>query len=330
VHRRPIVIFLVLVIASSTLVGFLIIISPRSPETENGAYPVAPHRPIAVGSDGDFTRPDAGSGCECVRSGSGREGDPYLISDWMINSTDSDGVAIVGTEAHFVIARVVLEGAAPNSGIHIEGSENGSVEDCRITGWWYGLYILSSNNIELTNNTVTGNQYGIQLEASDNNKLVGNRFDSNGELGIFLRGSNNVLENNSATHNSFGGINVDGTAGSAHSNQLRGNIASENGVYGIGVWRAHSNMLISNTVRHNKVVGVMLTDHSTDNLIESNIVSDNGSGITLIDGSSGNTVRGNTARGNGDGVNDFDLYDSSGGNTWADNSYDSKSPDSIG
>jgi parallel beta-helix repeat protein len=327
--RRLIVFTVAMMIVLSTVLVYMIPRPAPSVETQRQVFPITFHQPIALGSDSDFTKPNAGSGCECVRSGSGKELDPYVISDWLINSTEEDGIIISGTKAHFVIARVIMKGHGLNAGVEIEESENGKVEDSQITGWWFGLYIFSSNNIELTNNTVTGNHNGIQIEASDNNKLVGNRFDSNQELGIFLRGSNNLLQNNSATGNSFGGINVDGTTGSARSNQLRGNIASENGVYGIGVWRGQGNTLVSNTVKHNKVEGIMLTDHSANNLIETNTVSDNGSGITLIDGSSGNTVSGNTARGNGDGVNYFDLYDTSGGNTWVDNSYDTKSPESL-
>jgi parallel beta-helix repeat protein len=328
-HRRLVVFSLVIMIVLSTILVYMILRSPPGVETQRQVYPIALHQPIALGSDSDFTKPSAGSGCECVRSGSGGELDPYVISDWMINSTEGDGIIISGIKAHFVIAGVVLKGPTLYTGIKIEESENGRVEDSRITGWWFGLYIFSSGNIELSNNTVTGNQYGIQIEASDNNKLVGNRFDSNQELGIFLRGSNNLLQDNSATGNSFGGINVDGTTGSARSNELRGNMASENGVYGIGVWRGQSNTLVSNTVRHNKVEGIMLTDHSASNLIENNTVLDNGSGINLINGSSGNTISGNTARGNGDGIDHFDLYDSGGGNTWVDNSYDTKSPESL-
>jgi parallel beta-helix repeat protein len=328
-HRRLIIFSLALIIALSTVLVYMAVRPTPSVQTRRQTYAITLHEPVALGSDSDFTKPSTGSGCECVRSGSGEELNPYVISDWMINSTGGDGIIISGTKAHFVIADVVLEGHGLYTAIRIEDSENGRVEDSRITGWWFGLYIFSSDNIELSNNTVTGNAYGIQLEASDNNRLVGNRFDSNQQLGIFLRGSNNLLQDNSATGNSFGGINVDGTTGSARSNQLKGNIASENGVYGIGVWRGHSNTLVSNDVRNNKVEGIMLTDHSTDNLIENNTVLDNGSGINLIGGSSGNTIRGNTARGNGDGIEYFDLFDSSGGNTWADNRYDTKSPSSL-
>jgi parallel beta-helix repeat protein len=327
--KRVPVLLLIAIVATSVAVGYLVFRSPGNHEVQAERYSVAPHAPITIGSDSDFTEASAESGCQCVRSGTGQELNPYLISDWIVNSTESDGIAISGTKAYFTIARVLLEGASPNRGIYIEEAENVIVEQCRITGWWYGLYTFQSSNIQLINNTVTRNHYGIQLEASDNNKLIGNRFDSNEEIGIFLRGSNDILLNNTVTRNNFGGINVDGTTGSAYSNQLTGNVVLENQVYGIGIWRGHNNTLTANTVERNKTVGIMLTDHSTNNLIEANTVSGNGSGITLIDGSSGNTVRQNIVKGNGDGVNGFDLYDSSGGNTWVGNTYDTREPSSI-
>jgi parallel beta-helix repeat protein len=327
--RRLPVLALVLVLVSSAILGYFIFGAPRHIQVQV-KYPVAYHSPISIGSDSDFTKPGAGSGCECVRSGSGQELDPYLISDWILNSTDSDGVVIYGTTTHFVMARVVLNGASEERGVYFEKVENGIVEDCTITNWFFGVYTFLSNNLEFINNTVTGNQYGIQLEASNNNKLIGNRFDENRELGIFLRGSDSVLKNNSVTLNGFGGINVDGTLGPVNGNQLEGNIVSDNGVYGIGVWRASDNLLKSNTVTRNKVVGVMLTDHCTKNLIEANTISDNtGSGIALTDGSFENTIRGNIAKGNGDGVHDFDLYDNGSNNIWQNNTYDSKNPDSL-
>jgi parallel beta-helix repeat protein len=328
-YKRTLFALLVLVVATSTVAAYFLHVGERHTETEI-RYPVAFHSSITVASDSDFTRPEAGSGCQCVRSGSGREDDPYLISDWIVNSTGGGGVIIYGTRAHFVIARLVLQGSSAESGMYISEAENGIVKDCSITGWLHGVYVFSSSNLAFVNNTVGRNEFGIQLEASQSNRLIDNRFDENGELGIFLRGSDSVVVNNSAARNGFGGINVDGTAGPANSNQLEGNNASGNAVYGIGVWRGAQNVLTGNTAMHNGGVGIMLTDESTENLIEANIVMNNSQGgIVLIGGSSENTVRENTARGNGDGVIYFDMIDTGSNNMWQSNKYDTKNPDSI-
>jgi parallel beta-helix repeat protein len=329
-QTRALVAVLILAVAISAGIGYYALQSEHGPNVEAG-YPAAPHSAIAIGSDSDFTKPGAGSGCECVRTGSGTEADPYLISDWIVNSTTQNGIVIWGTSVHLVIARVELHSPFfHGSGIYLKYAQNVIVRDCRINGYLNGIFTFFSSNLQFINNTVTDNQYGILLEASDNNGLVGNRFDRNGEIGIFVRGPNNILRNNTAIMNGFGGINIDGTAGVATGNQVEGNIVSDSGSYGIGIWRSSNNVLRSNTVTRNKIVGIMLTDHSTNNMIEANTVSDNaGSGIALIDGSSGNTVRLNTVRRNGDGVNDFDLYDAVSGNVWQENVYDTKKPETI-
>lgn len=327
--RRWIAVFVLVVVASSAVVGFFAFRILRHVAVET-MYPPAHHSPITLSAESDFSRPGAGSGCECVRSGSGTEVDPFVISDWIVNSTDDDGIVIVGTNVHFVIARVDLWSNSSNRGVYVSDAANGIVKDSQITGWWFGVYMFRSSNMEFINNTVTGNQYGIQLEASSNNQLLGNRFEQNGQLGIFLRGSNNILRDNSVIRNAFGGINVDGTLGPANANQVEHNVVSDNAVFGIGVWRGANNIFRSNTVMRNQVVGIMLTEHSTKNIVEANTVSKNiGSGIIIIDESSENTIRQNTARGNGDGVNDFDLYDMASGNVWQNNAYDTKKPDSI-
>jgi parallel beta-helix repeat protein len=328
-RRTLLVVLLVLLVALSATAGYFIFGVPRSVQVPV-SFPVANHSSISIGADTDFTKPGTGSGCECVRSGTGQELDPYVISDWIVNSSSTDGIVIYGTKAYFVITRVVLHGTSHDRGIYFEQVMNGVVENCLITGWWFGIYTFGSSSLRFINNTVTGNQYGIQLEFSNGNSLIANRFDENGQLGIFLRGSSSFLRNNSATRNGWGGINVDGTTGSANENQLESNVVSENGVFGIGVWRGTGNTLRLNTVLGNNGTGIMLTDHSTKSLIEENTVSGNGGGgIVLIDGSSGNTIRGNTVAGNGDGVNYFDLYDRGLNNVWQNNKYGTKQPDSI-
>jgi parallel beta-helix repeat protein len=328
-NRRWIAFFALVLVASSAIVGlFALRISSRV--AVESRYPLSHHSPIAIAAVSDFTKLGSGSGCECVRSGSGTATDPYIISDWMVNSTNGNGISIWGTDAHFVIARVDLLSNSSDSGVYISDAQNGIIENSQVRGWWFGAYLFRSASMEFINNTISENEYGIQLEASSNNQVLNNRIEENRELGIFLRGSNNILRNNTVIRNGWGGINVDGTSGFANANVIESNVVSDNAVFGIGLWVAANNVFRSNTVMHNQVVGIMLTDHSTKNLVEANTVSKNsGSGILIVDDSSGNTIRQNTARGNGDGVKDFDLYDMASGNIWQNNTYDSKKPANL-
>jgi parallel beta-helix repeat protein len=319
---------LVLVVASSAVVGYMIFEMPRT-AIVSVRYPPTQRSPIIIATDSDFTKPGAGSGCECVRSGSGQRQDPYMISDWTVNSTE-EAIYIWRTTAYFVISRVDLHGVSSGHGIYLEQVQNGVFEGCQIIDFWSGVYVFRSAELEFTNNTVTGAQFAIQLEASDDNKLVANRFDDNREIGIFVRGSRNLVKENSVRRNGFGGINVDGTAGAADQNQIIGNVVSDSKTYGIGMWRAANNIVRSNTIMRNTGVGITLTDHSTKNLIEDNSISGSiGDGIAVVQGSSGNTIRGNTAKGNGDGVDSFDLLDYGSNNVWQNNTYDTKKPDTI-
>jgi parallel beta-helix repeat protein len=330
-NRRWIALLVLVVVASSSVGGFFAFKIPSHVAVQT-RYPAELHSPITLAAESDFTKPGAGSGCECVRSGSGSEADPFVISDWIMNSTNADGIDIVGTSVYLVIARVDLRrnSNSTSSAVYVGEAKNGIVENSQMSGWWFGVYTISSSNMEFINNTITENQYGIQLEASSNNELLANRIEKNGQLGIFLRGSNNIVRDNSVIGNGWGGINVDGTAGLANANQIESNVVSDNAVFGIALWRGANNVFRSNTVMHNQAVGIMLTDQSTKNLVEANNVTRNaGSGIIIIGESSENTIRQNTAKGNGDGVKDFDLYDMSSGNVWENNTYDTKKPDSI-
>jgi parallel beta-helix repeat protein len=327
-NRRWIVLLVLVVVASSSVVGFFAFKIPTHAAVEK-RYPPELHSPITLAAESDFTKPGAGSGCECVRSGSGSETDPFVISDWVVNSTNADGIDIVETSVYFVISRVDLQSNSSNVAVYVSEAKNGIIENSQMSGWWFGVYTISSSNMQFINDTITGNRYGIQLEASSNNELLANKIEENMQLGIFLRGSNNIVRDNSVIRNGWGGINVDGTAGSANANEIENNVVSDNAVFGIGLWAGANNVFRSNTIVHNHVVGIMLTDDSTKNLVETNNVTKNGGSGIIIMESSGNTIRQNVAKGNGDGVKDFDLYDMASGNVWENNIYDTKKPDSI-
>ena len=70
--KRWIIVLVLVVVASSAVAGFFAYRTPRHVVAET-KYPAAHHSPITLTAESDFTRPGAGSGCECVRSGSGTE-----------------------------------------------------------------------------------------------------------------------------------------------------------------------------------------------------------------------------------------------------------------
>ena len=317
---------LVLAVLVAVVVGTYLATKTSPPRVES-AYPPAP--PILIDEDADFTRVDAGSGCECVRAGSGTEQDPYIISEWLLNASDVNGLAVFGTKSHFIVRRVRVEGNGISTGIRLKEVENGAIEDSFIANNLIAVYILRSRNLEFANNTLEDNVYGIHLEASDANRVSSNLFDGTAQVAIFVRGSENLVRAN-RVHGAYGGINIDGTAGQANENVVTDNAVSATLGYGIGLWRAARNTVRNNFVKQNEGIGIILTENSVDNSVEANVVTQNREGGILVnDGASRNTIKDNTVEGNGDGVRFFDLADRSSGNTWKNNVYDTKSPETL-
>lgn len=215
-------------------------------------------------------------------------------------------------------------------GIWLDSVRNAKIEDSSIIGGFVGIYAFRSSNLSFVNVTVSGNEYGIQLEGSNDSILSASRFEGNEMVAVFVRGSDNVVKNNEVTNSGFGGINIDGTAGSANRNLVEGNIVTGSKSYGIGMWRAADCVVRRNIVKGNGGVGIMLTEMSNSNTVEENNVTENkGNGIFLAQQSTGNMIRANTANANGDGINAFDLHDMGSNNIWENNTYSTKRPDTI-
>jgi parallel beta-helix repeat protein len=283
-----------------------------------------------IEEDADFTPVGAGKGCECARAGSGTERDPYVISNWVINASGSDGISVFGTNSYFVIQRVQVQGDTLSTGINLDQVENGRVEESFIANNYFAAYVFQSSNVQFINNTIEENAYGIQLEDSSSNRILLNHFNQIGQVAIFVRGPENIVTGN-IVRGAFGAINIDGTGGGAnHDNLVDQNSIANTTTYGIGVWRSARTIIRSNMVTSGQGVGITLADTSSNDTVEKNQVTANkGGGIVLGPETSNNLIRGNTAKRNGDGVSLFDLEDTGTGNTWQNNSYDTKMPDTL-
>jgi len=288
---------------------------------------LAPHERITIQDSGEFTMPGTGSGCECVRSGSGSSSEPFVISDWEISASGDNGISISWTGVHFVILNVHVNVTAADNGAVLRGVANGTIQASSFYGGGISLY--NSNAISILNNTITGGEFGILLEASDDNTISGNRLDQVREVGIFVRASHNRVESNYVTDGSYGGINIDGTTGFGNDNHIVNNVVEGNIQYGLGLWEAQNNSIQGNVVSENGV-GIMMILSSTKNIVEQNNVAKNvADGIVADEQSIGNRIMGNTVTGNGNGVTSFDLHDESSGNLWSDNTFNTRRPDTI-
>jgi parallel beta-helix repeat protein len=290
----------------------------------------SPHDPIMITGLQDFTGPGAGSGCECVRQGSGTQTDPYVIAGWVINASASNGISIIGTSSFFVIRAVSIHGeGADFSGVILQNVENGRIERSSVTGCSDGISTVSSSNLAIVDNNVTENRVGVHLEVSSGNIVQGNNASYNSDMGIFVRGSYNRVMNNTVTRNGFGGINIDGTIPQALYELVSGNIVTENAGYGVGLWVAGNSIVSDNTVIGNgEYGGIALAEASYNNTVTRNIVLRNtGNGISVVEGSSANKIVLNRVKGNGNGTSYFDLFDdgSGSGNIWTSNDFNTGS-----
>ncbi len=191
------------------------------------------HNPIYIWGDEDFEDDIWTSG---VRSGSGVEGDPYIISDWVIVVTADHGVAVRDTDAHFVIRNVTVS-LADNmpftlNGIHLWNANNGTVENCTLTGWlWKGIYATGSNDVLISNNTVSiepdtaSDRCGIQVYSSPSVNITIDGNDITGaNYGIMVWYADDVMiKNNLVSSGYYGGIGIqDAERATVWSNTMTG------------------------------------------------------------------------------------------------------------
>ena len=296
--------------------------------TTSKANHLAPHEQIAIQDTSDFTTPGTGSGCECVRSGSGTSSDPFVISDWKLSASGGNGISIAWTTVHFIIFNVNVSVTGAYDSVVLRNVANGTIQGSSFSGGGISLY--SSNINSILNNTIIASKFGILLEASNNNTISANSLDRITQVGIFVRGSQNLVENDQVTTGSYGGINIDGTSGFGDDNRIVNNVVEGNSQYGVGMWQARNNLIKGNVVSENGV-GIMLITSCTKNLVEQNIVVNNSAdGILADEQSAENKITGNTVTGNGNGTTSFDLHDESLDNSWVGNIFNTRRPDTIG
>ncbi len=169
-------------------------IGPGDAGGEIGTWILMDHDPIVISSDADFASQAASE----PWSGSGTEGDPYVIQGYLINASSANyGISISGTTVHFIVRSChVLDTSSDmtygtgiglrfydvqhgnikylqvlrskNFGINIQDSENITIDNTTVIGSpdADGLYIRSSNGINVIRCILRDNEFGMLLEES--------------------------------------------------------------------------------------------------------------------------------------------------------------------
>lgn len=230
-----------------------------------------------------------------VSAGSGTASDPYIIEGLSIDSRWGNGIEIRNTTASFIIRNCTILGSSDYHGIFLNGTSNGAVVGCTLTGNIFGVFLYRSYHCTIANNTLTGNNFGIAFLFSDNNTISGNAASGNRQFGINLDSSSgNTISGNGASQNDCGiflGLSASNTiAGNAvtrnakgiyifsPSNTISGNVISDNSMYGVYLYSYGGNSLSDNTIMGNRH-GVYISSSRNNTIDHCDIFGNTGYGV---------------------------------------------------
>ncbi len=244
-------------------------------DTEENDYII--RAPIRIDGNDDFAEQAAAEGWV----GDGSEGDPYIISGYIIDSRLATCVDIENTSVHFKLIDNHLYGGI--IGIHLVDVRNGIISGNIVSDKRESLVSAGSEDSSVDINTVKSDKIydqppfrGIVHHRSESNIIIDNHI-SNKDTGIgLLYSNNNTVVNNTVSNCGVGGISV--------------------------IYDSHNNTIANNTISS---TSIGLDVDGTNNTVVNNILFDNyislslrGSYNTISKNTISNSWRGIIIRGN--------------------------------
>ena len=170
-YARPIIVLVLISIAALGLA------SPRPVRADSS---LAPHAPIVVNGDADF------SSANGVTGGTGTASDPYIIEGWEITTCcHTPGIAVRNTDDYFVIRNMYIHYPSSTwlvyhpdqlaNGIELTNGMNGAIEDSQVITPYSSVTVHSSMDMLLLNNGVDG----LTIDLSKNILVSDNGLGSN-------------------------------------------------------------------------------------------------------------------------------------------------------
>jgi len=200
-------------------------------------------------------------------TGSGTEGEPYLLENLEIDGLGGDCIFIQNSNAYFII------------------------RTCTLYNGYNGVYLSTVENGILIANIFSDNNYGIHVYYSSYNEIIGNDlYGETGGTGISLTSSDNNMIDENFIENHYQGIRLDDCSG----NTILGNTAYNNSNYGILVlYDSNNNEVTGNIVMNQRYYsGIVVLDSNFTIISENNISGNLLWGIQL-EGSSHNHISSN-------------------------------------
>ena len=126
-------------------------------------------------------------------TGSGLEGDPIVISNYIIES-QLDCISITNVTLYFRIesCELTISDYTGGHGISIVTSENGYIFDCYIHMKYYGILIEESNHITIEEVTMHDCHDGVYVYDSDFVSIVHNNIGWNDYTGVILNSTSHA------------------------------------------------------------------------------------------------------------------------------------------
>jgi parallel beta-helix repeat protein len=268
------------------------------------------HSPILIVGNAWFTNVSG------VVWGSGTASDPYIIEDWDINASTTDGISVRDTDAYFIIRDCYIHDGETGyiGGIYLLRCANGTVSNNTCSNNRYGVELAFSRNINITGNTCISNYFGgIDMYFSRNITLSNNVLFNNG---IFIDGqypsectaydigtSNTVNGKPVYYYRNQSGTTVPGGAGEIILANCTGFIIEDQNLSNatVGIELAFSSdIVINNSICSNNFYGIILLS-SNNNTVSNTKCSNNMEGMILVY-SSNNTLWNNNCSRNFDGI----------------------------
>lgn len=151
------------VIIAAVIVGVLFVMNPGDGLVTRG--------PITITSNDEFELYSS--------SGNGAESDPYIIENFRIALPDGPDQACIyigDTTAYFIIRYCDVTSLDGESGIELSYASNGIVMNCNITDGGFGILVRGSDNVTILNNRIEGFYTGLYFLGATNFVEAGNTF----------------------------------------------------------------------------------------------------------------------------------------------------------
>ena len=269
---------------------------PVSPKSKIQAPVYSIHAPITISGDGEFHTQAQLNGW----AGNGTDSEPYIIQNYNITSTNTNGSAItIGfTTVFFVIYNCYFFNNGNSNTISLNTVRNGLImannitTDCNLS-IKIGVYVINSSNTNITSNTIINYVYGIGITLSSSISLSNNLLTNNLDGISVTYSKNSLIANNQIFLSKAIGVNVYNVNASTFTNNTvkyanigfylfntRATLIEKSIIdlnnYGINLYSSINNSIISNLLRNNNIYGVQLFNSNANRIFYNYFIFNNG------------------------------------------------------